>query len=48
MPRQSRIDGAGALHHIIAGGTHGKTIFDDDFDQKRMLIFYLNFARNSL
>jgi len=24
MPKKSRIDAAGALHHIIAGGINGK------------------------
>ena len=33
MPRQSRIDTAGALHHIIARGIERCTIFDDDQDR---------------
>ena len=33
MPRQSRIDAPGALHHIIARGIeHGKIFYDDDRD----------------
>lgn len=33
MPRQSRIDTAGALHHIIARGIERRAIFDDDIDR---------------
>jgi putative transposase len=33
MPRQSRIDAAGALHHIIARGMERRRIFDDDQDR---------------
>jgi putative transposase len=33
MPRKSRIDAAGALHHIIARGIDRKRIFDDDADR---------------
>ncbi len=33
MPRQARIDGAGALHHIICRGIEGKEIFSDDLDR---------------
>ena len=33
MPRQSRIDTTGALHHIIARGIERRTIFDDDQDR---------------
>lgn len=32
MPRQSRIDTPGALHHIIARGIECRKIFDDDQD----------------
>lgn len=32
MPRQARIDGAGALRHIICRGIEGKEIFSDDQD----------------
>ena len=34
MPRQARIDGAGALHHIICRGIERKEIFSDDLDRK--------------
>jgi putative transposase len=37
MPRQSRIDAPGALHHIIARGIERKTIFDDDRDRDDFL-----------
>ena len=30
MPRQSRIDAPGALHHIIARGIGRREIFDND------------------
>ncbi len=33
MPRQSRIDTAGALHHIIARGIERRRIFEDDQDR---------------
>lgn len=33
MPRQSRIDISGALHHIIARGIERRRIFDDDEDR---------------
>jgi REP element-mobilizing transposase RayT len=33
MPRQARIDGAGALHHIICRGIESKEIFSDDLDR---------------
>ncbi|MFH0783284.1 MAG: transposase [Pseudomonadota bacterium] len=33
MPRQSRIDTTGALHHIIARGIERRLIFDDDQDR---------------
>ncbi|NVM20816.1 MAG: hypothetical protein HWN68_03430 [Desulfobacterales bacterium] len=32
MPRQSRIDAPGALHHIIARGIGQRKIFDNDRD----------------
>ena len=31
MPRKSRIDAPGALHHIIARGVESKVVFQDDF-----------------
>ena len=33
MPRQSRIDGSGALHHIICRGIERRDIFSDDRDR---------------
>jgi REP-associated tyrosine transposase len=33
MPRQARIDTAGALHHVIARGIERKKIFHDDLDR---------------
>ena len=33
MPRQSRIDAPGALHHIIARGIGRRNIFNDDQDR---------------
>ena len=32
MPRQSRIDTTGALHHVIARGIERRRIFDDELD----------------
>jgi putative transposase len=37
MPRQSRIDAAGALHHIIVRGIERRKIFDDDQDRYNFL-----------
>jgi putative transposase len=37
MPRQSRIDAPGALHHIIARGINRRSIFDDDEDRDRFV-----------
>ena len=37
MPRQSRIDAPGALHHIIARGIERGNIFRDKTDQNRFL-----------
>ena len=37
MPRQSRIDAPGALHHIIARGIARKEIFRDDADRDNFL-----------
>ena len=37
MPRQSRIDAAGALHHIIVRGIERRKIFDDDQDRNGFL-----------
>ena len=35
MPRQSRIDAPGALHHLIIRGIERKTIVKDDIDRNR-------------
>ena len=37
MPRRSRIDAPGALHHIIVRGIERKTIFKDDADKDNFL-----------
>jgi len=37
MPRKSRIDAAGALHHIIARGIDRCEIFRDNTDRKNFL-----------
>ena len=37
MPRKARIDGPGALHHIIIRGIERKAIFKDDADRKDFL-----------
>ena len=37
MPRQSRVDAPGALHHIIARGINRKKIFRDDKDRDNFL-----------
>ena len=37
MPRQSRIDAPGALHHIIVRGIEQRRIFRDDIDRERFL-----------
>jgi putative transposase len=37
MPRQSRIDTPGALHHIIARGIERRRIFEDDRDRRSFL-----------
>jgi REP element-mobilizing transposase RayT len=37
MPRQSRIDAPGALHHIIARGIERKKIFQDSVDRDNFL-----------
>ncbi len=42
MPRQSRIDAAGALHHIIVRGIERRKIFADDQDR---FAFLSRFAR---
>jgi hypothetical protein len=37
MPRRSRIDAPGALHHIIARGIDRQSIFQDDADRDNFL-----------
>ena len=37
MPRRSRIDAPGALHHIIVRGIERKPIFKDDADKDHLL-----------
>ena len=37
MPRKSRIDAPGALHHIIARGIEGRKIFQNDADRNDFL-----------
>ena len=37
MPRKSRIDAAGAIHHVIARGINRAAIFSDDEDYKSFL-----------
>ena len=37
MPRRSRIDAPGALHHIVVRGIERKPIFKDDVDRDHFL-----------
>ena len=37
MPRRSRIDAPGALHHIIDRGINRQRIFNDDADRNNFL-----------
>jgi hypothetical protein len=37
MPRKSRIDAAGALHHIMVHGIERGTMFRDDSDRHHFL-----------
>jgi REP element-mobilizing transposase RayT/DNA-binding transcriptional ArsR family regulator len=37
MPRKSRIDAPGALHHIICRGIERRPIFEDDLDRDRFV-----------
>ena len=37
MPRRSRIDAPGSLHHIIVRGIDRKNIFKDDADKDNFL-----------
>jgi len=37
MPRKSRIDAAGALHHVIARGIDRGNIFQDPTDKQKLI-----------
>ena len=37
MPRKSRIDAPGALHHVIARGINRQKVFTDDTDRDNFL-----------
>jgi hypothetical protein len=37
MPRKSRIDAAGALHHVMVRGIERETVFRSDTDRKHFL-----------
>ena len=37
MPRKSRIDAAGAIHHVIARGINKADIFSDNIDYRNFL-----------
>ena len=37
MPRQSRIDAPGALHHVMIRGIERREIFQDDKDRESFL-----------
>ncbi len=37
MPRKSRIDAPGALHHIIARSIERNKIFQDGFDRENII-----------
>jgi len=37
MPRKSRIDAPGALHHVIVRGIERRKIFRSDYDRKNFL-----------
>ncbi len=47
MPRRSRIDAPGALHHIIVRGIDRKSIFKDDADKDNFLGRLKNILTNS-
>jgi putative transposase len=47
MPRQSRIDAPGALHHIIARGIARKEIFRDDADRDNFLERLCNILKDT-
>jgi len=42
MPRRSRIDAPGALHHIVVRGIDGKPIFQNDADRDQFLERFAN------
>ena len=44
MPRQSRIDTIGALHHVIARGIERRKIFDDDHDYLLEMVKYIHLS----
>ena len=52
MPRKSRIDTPGALHHIIARGIERRPIFRDDQDRddflKRLAIVVEGYVRGRI
>ncbi len=37
MPRKSRLDAPGALHHVMVRGINKSTIFNDDQDRQMFL-----------
>jgi putative transposase len=37
MPRKSRIDAQGALHHIIARGIERRRVFENNADRRNFL-----------
>jgi len=37
MPRKSRIDAAGTIHHVMVRGIEGRAVFRDDTDRKHFL-----------
>lgn len=48
MPRRSRIDAPGALHHIIFRGIERRKIFRDDADRDRFLNRFGNVLKDTL
>ena len=47
MPRKSRIDAPGALHHIIAKGIEGRRIFEEDADREDFLVRFGNILKET-
>jgi REP element-mobilizing transposase RayT len=37
MPRRSRIDAPGALHHLIVRGIERRAVFRDDADREKFI-----------